>query len=63
LLAVNTGFLMKTDDEIQELVSYVKWYGGFNDEETTIQWMDKHLGSWRTVRNTKIIYSERISKD
>lgn len=54
---------MKSDNEIQSLISYVNWYGGFKDEAKAIAWLDENQAGWRTVRNTKITYSERIGED
>ena len=54
---------MKTDEEIQHLISYVNWYGGFKDENKAITWLDENLAGWRTVRNTKITSIEKIGED
>ena len=54
---------MKPDDEVQELISYVNWYGGFKCESKATAWMDENLAGWRTVRNTKISFEERIGED
>ena len=51
---------MKSDEEVQSLVTYVNWYGGFKDEAKAITWLDENQAGWRTVRDTKINYIARI---
>lgn len=54
---------LESQEYQDELIEYVRWYGGFKEKAEAIAWLDLNLDGWRYVRDTKITYSERLGKD
>ncbi len=45
---------LKVDTEINELIQYIRWYGGFKFDEEAISWLDEFIPNWREYHGTKI---------
>ena len=54
---------LKTDTEINELIKYTRWYGGFKSDKSAMNWLNQAIPNWLEVHDTKITYSERTGKD
>lgn len=54
---------MKSQQQQDELIEYVRWHSGFKEKAEAIAWLDLYMEGWRLVRDTEINYSERLGKD
>jgi len=54
---------LKPDSEINELIKYTRWYGGFKSNEEAIGWLDEYIPNWREAHDTKITYEDIITTD
>lgn len=39
----------KTNEEVDALVEYVRWFGMFKNKEEATTWLDENLPRWRLV--------------
>lgn len=53
---------LKSDDEINELVTYLRKQGLKTDIKAR-EWLDKYIPNWRERHNTKITYEDIITDD
>lgn len=56
MLLLKTMMKLKSDNEINELVKYIKWYGRFKSDKESIAWLDGYVPNWRESHETKITY-------
>lgn len=60
---VEENMSLKIQAEIDELVKYTRWYGGFNNECEAWIWMNENMPSWMQKHDTVITYAERMGED
>lgn len=54
---------IKTQEQIDELVRYVRWYDGFKSDNEAINWLNKAVPCWMEQHDTPINYAERMGED
>jgi hypothetical protein len=52
---------LKTQEQMDELAKYVRWYGGMETESDAWNWLNKHIPNWMHQHNTKITYEDIIT--
>jgi len=55
--------MLKTQAKIDELVKYVRWYGGMKTLSDAWNWLNENIPNWMQQHDTKITYEERIGTD
>jgi hypothetical protein len=54
---------LKTQEQIDDLVSYVRWYEGLKTQSDAWNWLNKNIPTWMQQHNTKITYEDTIADD
>ena len=54
---------LKSDDQINELVRYIRWYDSMKSDNHARNWLNKNIPNWMECHDTKITYSDRIGTE
>jgi len=54
---------LKSDDEMDSLVKYVRWYDGMKSDNHARNWLNQNVPNWMEQHDTKITYSDRIGTE
>ena len=54
---------LKTQPELDELVKYIRWYGGMKTLSDAWNWLNLNIPNWMQVHPTKITYEDQIGSD